>query len=119
MKKTIVLGSLLCSLATISPVTFAHHTPTHNVKATTVTVQQAKQLADDAAVKMKGSLVASLGDEKYTFKDNTGEITVEIDQEVMKKRTVDPKKVVTLIGNIDVEFENDRSKVKVDVKKIR
>ena len=42
------------------------------------TVQEALDLNDEAKVVLQGNIVNSLGDEKYTFKDATGEIVVEL-----------------------------------------
>ena len=41
----------------------------------TVTVSQAKNLPDHTLVLLTGSIVASLGREKFTFRDSTGDIT--------------------------------------------
>lgn len=120
MKKSIILASLLAMTA---PMAMAHHTPEHTAQSLqnklAKDVATAKLRADGAPVQLKGYLVKSLGDEKYTFKDRTDSITVKIDDDIMKNRQINPKKTVTLIGEADVELENGLRRVTIDVDKIR
>lgn len=69
-----------------------------------ITVEQAKGLADDTFVVLEGQIVQQLGDEKYTFKDASGTITVEIDDEDWKGVKVQPTDVVVLTGTVDKDF---------------
>lgn len=123
MKKTLILTTLMASLAMTAPMVMAHHSPEHTAqqsKALAKDVKSAKVRADGAPVELKGYLIKKIGDEKYTFKDRTGTITVEIDDDVMKGRTVSKKQVVTLIGEVDIEEDDQHRYIaKIDVKTIR
>ena len=80
------------------------------------TVQEALTLRDDTPVILQGNIVNSLGDEKYTFKDSTGEIMVEIDNEDWRGVDVTPNDTVEISGEVDKEmFEA----TKIDVKSVR
>lgn len=80
----------------------------------TTTVAKAKRMYDDAWVRLTGYIVASHGDEKYTFKDNTGSILVEIDHDVWQGLNVTPKTKVRIAGKVD----RDDGRVSIDVKRI-
>lgn len=88
--------------------------PSANSLAPT-TVQNALQMNDDAKVVLEGNIVNSLGDEKYTFKDASGEVTVEIDDEDWRGVKVTPEDKVEISGEVD----KDRYKpTKIDVDKV-
>ena len=53
--------------------------PQANVEV--VTVAQVKKMSDDSKVVLKGNIVSSLGHEHYVFRDATGTIDVEIENE--------------------------------------
>lgn len=69
-----------------------------------ITVQQALEMRDDARVSLKGSIVNSLGDEAYIFRDATGTIEVDIDNDVWSGLTVGPEDVITISGEVDKEW---------------
>lgn len=68
------------------------------------TVQQAKQMRDDARVAMTGKIISRIGDDKYVFQDATGQITVEIDDEDFRGQTVTPQNTIRIFGEVDKEF---------------
>lgn len=77
-----------------------------------VTVTEALSMRDDTHVKLSGHIVKALGDEKYEFKDSTGTLVVEIDDEDWHGLNVSPDEKVEIAGEIDkewkqVEFEVD------------
>lgn len=69
---------------------------------------------DDQAARLQGRIVSFEGDERYTFEDETGRITVEIDDEDFPAgQTVSAEQRVELLGEFDkglrkTEFEVDR-----------
>ena len=69
-----------------------------------MTVKQALSMGDDTRVVLQGSIINSLGDEKYTFKDATGEIVIEIDDEDWHGVKVTPENVLEIRGEIDKDF---------------
>ena len=84
--------------------------------STTITVKQLVDTGrDDQLVTLEGYLVEQVKHEKYTFRDATGTVLVEIDDEVFMGQRVDPKTKVRLEG----EFEKDMlEKDEVDVHKL-
>lgn len=78
------------------------------------TVAQAKKAEDDRNVVLTGYITKQIANEKYNFKDRTGQITVEIDDELWNGLTVNPKTKVKLYGQVD----HDNGRVEIDVKRI-
>ncbi|MDR2900057.1 MAG: NirD/YgiW/YdeI family stress tolerance protein [Treponema sp.] len=83
-------------------------------EAQLVTAAEAKNLADDTRVTLQGTIVNSLGDEEYTFKDDSGEIVVEIDRRVWRGVSVGPNDRVEIYGEVDA----DRRGAEIDVRTI-
>jgi uncharacterized protein (TIGR00156 family) len=81
-----------------------------------VTIEYAQTLPDDASVQLQGSIVRALGDEKYLFRDPSGEIVVEIDDDVWRGVTVRPSDWVEIRGEVDKE---EGSSAKIEVGAIR
>ena len=67
-------------------------------------VAEALKLNDDTPVVLVGQIEKSLGDEKYLFKDASGSVTVEIDNEDWRGVTVTPKDTIVIQGEIDKDF---------------
>lgn len=67
-------------------------------------VADAVKQADDTAVELTGKIEKSLGDEKYTFKDESGSVTVDIDNEDFRGVTVNENDTVKLKGEVDKEL---------------
>jgi uncharacterized protein (TIGR00156 family) len=80
-------------------------------KAEVTTVAQALKMRDDTHATLRGNIVKQVGHEKYLFKDATGEIVVEIDDEDWGGVTVGPQDTVELIGEVDKDF----NKIEFDV----
>jgi uncharacterized protein (TIGR00156 family) len=83
--------------------------------AVTTTVAEAKNLRDDTPVILQGKIERSLGDEKYLFSDDTGNIVIEIDNRIWGGLSVDENEAVEINGEIDREFRRN----KVEVRTIR
>ncbi len=83
--------------------------------ARTATVAEAREMPDDADVRLVGTIVKSLGDEKYEFQDDTGTITVEVDDDEWGGVEATPATRVELTGDID----KDSRTVEVDVDAVR
>ena len=67
----------------------------------TSTVEQARTARVDTYVTVTGNIVAHLREDYYTFRDNTGEIRIEIEPQVWRKREVGPDTTVRLLGEVD------------------
>ena len=87
--------------------------PTTGIEADTVA--KAQKSWDDARVVLTGNITQRVAgsDDKYIFKDTTGEMIVEIDFELFAGRTVTPQNKVRLSGKVDNDFMESP---KVDVK---
>ena len=79
------------------------------------TVEKAKKMRDDSLVSLTGNIVSRVGGEKYIFRDATGEITIEIDDEDFRGQNVTPNDTVRIIGEVDREFGRG---TEIDVKRL-
>ena len=80
---------------------------------TVTSVEKALSSRDETPVVLVGKIVNSLGDEKYTFKDTSGEIIVEIDDEDWRGVNVTPENTVEIRGDVDKDFY-EKTKIDVD-----
>jgi len=80
-----------------------------------ITVAEARELEDDAKVVLEGFIIEDTGGNMYLFRDETGDIDLEIDKHAWKKREMDPDQMVRVYGEID----RDDDSIKVEVKKIK
>ncbi|MBR1825413.1 MAG: NirD/YgiW/YdeI family stress tolerance protein [Alphaproteobacteria bacterium] len=79
-----------------------------------ITVQEALNSNDEAKIVLQGNILNSLGDEKYTFKDATKEVVVEIDDEDWNGIKVTPEKTVEIVSEVDKDT-NEPTTIDVDV----
>ena len=63
-------------------------------------------------------MVKAVGDEKYQFRDNTGTITVDIDDELWHGKPISAKTPVTLIGEVDIDYKPAK-RVEIDVEAVK
>lgn len=82
-----------------------------------VTVAEAQKLSDDTPVILTGKIEQSLGNEKYQFRDSTGIITLEIDNDDWNGVNVKPEDTVEIQGEIDKGFTKLEVEVNSVVKK--
>lgn len=87
-------------------------------KNNAVSVQNALKQRDDSKVMLRGNIINSLGDEKYTFKDSTGEVVVEIDDDEWNGLNVTPESTVEIFGEVDKEW-NKPTKIDVDSLRVK
>lgn len=71
------------------------------VDVNVITVEEAKNMNDDAYVILQGYITDRNGDEKYVFQDKTGSITVEIDDDDWDGVDVSLADLVEIQGEID------------------
>jgi uncharacterized protein (TIGR00156 family) len=76
-----------------------------------VPVTTVNDMEDDTKVILEGYLIKQIRDEHYIFKDNTGEIEVEIDDEDFRGANVTPKTKLRISGEVDKDWES----IKIDV----
>ncbi|QIL84598.1 NirD/YgiW/YdeI family stress tolerance protein [Vibrio sp. HDW18] len=73
-------------------------------------VVSALNASDDTKVELIGHIMTSVGHDDYIFRDATGEIKVEIDDELWRGQTVTPQTQVMIRGDVD----KDWSEVTID-----
>ncbi|MGL5390761.1 MAG: YgiW/YdeI family stress tolerance OB fold protein [Shewanella sp.] len=73
-------------------------------------VVSALNASDDAQVELTGHIISSIGHDDYIFRDATGDIKVEIDDDLWGGHTVTPETPVIIRGEVD----KDWSEVTVD-----
>ena len=84
-----------------------YYGPISGAKAETVAA--AKALADDAPVALAGKK------HKFVFRDQTGDIIIDIDKKAFRGRDLTPTDTVRISGKVDKDFGKD---VEIDVKQI-
>jgi len=113
MKKTfLTLFAIFTSISTANAQTAGGFEGPSAAQNATTTVADALKLGDEANVSLTGKIINSLGDEKYTFKDETGEVIIEIDDEDWNGVKVTPENTITINGEIDKEMSEP---TKIDV----
>ena len=80
------------------------------------TVAGALKARDDTMVTLKGNIIRQVAHKKYEFKDSTGVMIVEIDDDKWNGLSVGPNDVVEIYGEVDSEIYR---KNEVDVKFIK
>lgn len=78
------------------------------------TAANARTLADDSCVTLKGNIEQRTGNKTHLFLDKSGSIKLDIDHKRWNGLTVSPRDTVEIQGKVDKGM-ND---VKVDVKQI-
>ncbi len=78
------------------------------------TIAEAIKMPDESYVTLQGNIIRYNGDEKYTFKDSSGEHIVEIDDDIWRGLHVNAQNVVELL----VEVEKEWNFVELEVAKV-
>ncbi|ENW23618.1 MULTISPECIES: NirD/YgiW/YdeI family stress tolerance protein [Acinetobacter] len=121
MMNTVLAATLMGSIATAavaSNETVNQPVVNQAAFAQVTTVKQALGMKDDSNVQLKGYVVKAVGDEKYQFRDSTGSITVEIDDELWQGKPISAKTPVTIIGEVDIDYKPAK-RVEIDVEQLR
>ncbi|RJG51208.1 YgiW/YdeI family stress tolerance OB fold protein [Motilimonas pumila] len=79
-----------------------------------ISVTEVEAQTDDAIVKLQGYLIKELKPEHYLFKDDSGEIQVEIDAPVFNQQTVTPSDKVEILAEVDKDWNH----VSLEVEKL-
>ena len=61
---------------------------------------------DDQVVTLRGRILEQVGDEKYAFTDDTGQIRIEID-DVFPRQRITPDMQVEIYGEVEDDFMQD------------
>lgn len=92
--------SVLIGFLLLSSTAFAQFTgPSATGRMSTVT--EARNAPVGAYVTVTGNIVAHLREDYYTFRDQTGEVRVEIEPEVWRNQKIGPDIKVRLVAEVD------------------
>ena len=116
-----IIAKTILTTSLIGLTSFATANTAINQSALTpslTTVKQALTLKDDTKVQLRGNVVKAIGDEKYQFRDSTGSITVDIDDELWQGKPISANTTVTLIGEVDIDYK-PLKRVEIDVDSVQ
>lgn len=108
MNKASVIG--LVALMSVSSFAMAAYTGPQEQNV--ITVAQLKDQRDDSWVTLEGKLVKHLGGENYLFRDASGEVEVEVDEDVWRGTEVGPDDLLRIRGEVDHSW--NKTEVEVD-----
>ena len=112
--KTFLLLSILILL---SVVLFTYSAVLHadsagkEAASNVTTVKSVAKMKDDSKVKLEGHIIKKLASEHFLFKDATGRIEIEIDDEDFGGIIVKPEIKIRIIGEVD----RDSTSTTIDV----
>lgn len=84
-----------------------------------ITAVTAADRPDESNVRLIGYLIEKLGDEKYVFRDDSGTIVVEIDDDDWNGVTASAGTRVEIFGEVDREWRFLRRETGIDVDWVR
>ena len=116
-----LISKTLLAISLIGATSFASANTAVNQSALTpslTTVKNALTLKDDTKVQLRGNVVKAIGDEKYQFRDKTGSITIDVDDELWQGRPISANTNVTLIGEVDIDYK-PLKRVEIDVDQVQ
>lgn len=117
--KTLLASAAI--LAMMSPAVFAQYQgPSEQPQASPAYVETTVSAIladpkDDAKVTLQGMLINKIGDETFTFRDDTGEILVEIDDDDFPNQPVTETTIVRIEGEVDTHLIKD---VDIDAERV-
>ena len=116
-KAGMVLFLMFCILFTSNILGEAGYVPDPNYPQmkNINTVEEAKRMPDDTWVVLHGYIESHIRLFHYVFRDETGSITVEIDDDKWRGQVVGPRDKVEIEGEVD----RDPWSLEIEVKRIR
>lgn len=114
MKKVLFLSTaLICSFTALASAQTNGGFIGNSENVSITTVNQTENLPDETYVTMQGNITSQVGHEKYMFKDETGTIKVEIDDDDWHGLTVGPEDRLQIQGEVDKSWTKP-TKIEVD-----
>ena len=104
MKKSIIVVSILASAVVLSTTAFAgkdDHVIIQEAAKNVVNVQQVAKLKDETGVTLTGQITKHLKSDHYEFKDTTGSISLEIDDDIWRAADLKVGDHVRVVGEVD------------------
>ena len=105
VKSTVAVAVL--ALASLSGVALADSTHEKMQPVATSVSQILQDTKDDQRVTLRGQVTSQISEEKFVFNDGTGEIQLEIDDNLTKVTPLTPPVEVELIGEVDKGMISD------------
>ncbi|WP_027186832.1 YgiW/YdeI family stress tolerance OB fold protein [Desulfovibrio cuneatus] len=100
MKKSLFIMALfVCFLSTPALARFTGP----SVGGPTQTVAQAQNVRTGTYISLTGNIIEHLRENYFTFRDATGSIRVEIENDVWQGRDVSPQQRITIFGEVDTD----------------
>ncbi|MEB6677134.1 NirD/YgiW/YdeI family stress tolerance protein [Acinetobacter haemolyticus] len=102
--RTIIAGCTLGLILSLSSQTWAgkeDHVLIQEAAQNIVTVSQVAQLSDETGVTLTGQITKHLHSDHYEFKDRTGTISIEVDDDIWRKAGLKVGDHVRLVGEVD------------------
>ena len=113
MKKCL---SILMLIAISTSIAFAAHGGfKESVSPKKSTVSEIMKMNNNSYVSVEGNIVKRISDDKYSFKDSTGTITVEIDDDKWGNVTAGTQDKLELIGEVEKKYNS----TELDVDSVR
>lgn len=107
MKLTkIISASVLILILGYAPL-FAQNTSSLELS----TVVEVSQMEDDTKVMLEGFIGQQSGDDNYIFKDDTGEITIEVEEDTWRGQNVNEDIKVRIMGEYEKEANSEEIEV--------
>lgn len=82
--------------------------------ATVTTVAKAKRAYDNTPASISGYIVKQIDEDTFIFKDSTGQIHIDVDDEVWSGLNINAKNKVRIYGEVD----KDDGRTQIDVRRI-
>ena len=105
----LILSLVLITTAFTANTSLGEFHDTTNTNKTTIS--KALKMPHNSYVTLQGNIIKQISEDKYLFKDATGTITVEIDNDKWQNQNVNAKDKLELKG----EIEKDLKGTKLDV----
>ena len=87
-------------------------------KGSVITIKQALKLSDETPVVLEGYIARQIGDNDFIFKDSTGEIEIDIDDNIIRQYAnaeISEETLLRIQGVVDKELMED---TKIEVFKL-
>ncbi len=105
--KTTVAAAVI-ALAGVSGAALAYTTPHEQMQPVATSVAQILQeTKDDQRVSLRGQITKQISKEKFIFTDGSGEIQLDIDDDLTAKTPINPPVEVEIIGEVDKGIVSD------------
>lgn len=117
--KKLFIAALLVGTASMASAQFVEDRAQTETQAEIVSpyvissIEKVRQMPDETYVTVQGHIIAQKGHdkEKFLFKDDSGEIMVEVDKKVWRHQPVTPETTVKILGELDQSRDPHRVKI--------